>query len=337
MPMRALILFFLGLLVPPTAAADWLIGPRPAPPQGNGPGELVVWETASEAVQARSFAAPQTPAGNSFLPALDPVHGRLYVPTMGGRTVIFDARDLSQVGSMTSVDDGRVAGVSPDGAVLVVVSAHQTAAYATASRERLWRVQGGGNAVAFDADSRYAYVGGNRNDTIQRLNLASGEPDGHYAVARSGDLVRVRDHLYSADMKTGVVSVVELSRGTVTAIQTPEVDPQFDYANMASATAGLMQLAADPEGHRVYAAGFSGNILVFDSDAARYLGSIAVDAGPPGGPDKLSGLALFDHGRKAVVTVENLGLAVVVDLDSQALLRTLEGADSNRWVHVPAP
>lgn len=325
------------VLVSTSQAADWIVGPRPAPAQGNGPGQLAVWVTGSDRVETVAFGEPGTPAGNSFQPGLNTLHQRLYVPTAGGRTVIFDAADLSMVGSMNSIADGRVAAVSPDGNVLVVVSDDRTAAYATSNRERLWQVQGGGNAVAFDEDSRQVYVGGNRSDTIQRISVTTGEPNGHYAVARSGDLVRIHDQLYSADMKTGVVSVVDLSRAEITAIETPEVDPQFDYERVGSATAGLMQLAADPQGHRVYAAGFSGNILVFDSDAARYLGSIAVDAGPPGGPDKLSGLALFDDGRKALVTVENLGLAVVVDLETQQIVRTLPGADSNRWLHLTGP
>lgn len=319
------------------ADAGWIAGARPAPPQGNGPGALAAWQIGTDRVEQIAFGEPHTPAGNSFRIGYDPLHRRVYVPAMAGRTTIFDAADLSMVGSMNSIEGGRVAAVSPDGAVLVVVSEDKTAAYATRSRERLFTVTGGGNALAFDKDSRYVYVGGNRNDTIVRVDLSKGAIDGEYAVARSGDLVRVHDLLYSADMKTGVVSVIDLSSGEVAAIPTPEVDPSFDYGRIGSAHAGLMQLAADPERHRAYAAGFSGNILVFDSDAPRHLGSIAVDAGPPGGPDKLSGLTLFDQGRKALVTVENLGLAVVVDLESQQVLRSLPGADSNRWVRIAGP
>lgn len=333
---------FLGILavwftVTPVWSGEWILGPRPAPPQGPGPGELVAWPVGTERTQRLRFAEPHSPAGNSFYPALDAVRGRVFVPTAGGRTVVFSAADLSMEGSMTSIEGGRVAGVSPDGSVLVVVSAGQTAGYSPASRERQWLVEGGGSALAFDEDSRFAYVGGNGNHSILRVDLSSGARDGHHPVARSGDLVRIRQHLFSADMKTGVVSVLDLNSGEITAIATPEVDPQFDYRNPYAASAGLMQLAADSQAQRVYAAGLSGNILVFDSDAARYLGAIPVDAGPPGGPDKLSGLALFDQGRKALVTVENLGLAVVVDLETQEIVHTLPDANANRWLGVDVP
>ncbi len=257
---------------------------------------------------------------------------RVYVPTAAGRTDIFDASGLNRVGSMTSIRGGRVARVSPDGSVLLVVSGKQTAGYSTGSRKQLFTVPAGGNAVAFDEQRQYAYVGGNRDDSIKRIDIAQGKVSGEFPVARSGDLIRVHDKLYSADMKTGVMSVVDLNSGKVTEIKTPEVDPQFDYKHIGAAHEGFMQLAADPRRHRVYAAGFSGHILVFDSDAARYLGEIKVDAGPTGGPDKLSGLALFDGGDKALATVENLDTAVVVDLESKKITRTLTDAGSNRWV-----
>ena len=99
-----------------------IVGARPAPPKGDGPGQLVTWQTGDNATHRASFGEPGTPAGNSFYVALDPVHQRLYVPTVAGHTYIFDAADLSFIGSMTSVPGGRVAQVSPDGAVLVVAS-----------------------------------------------------------------------------------------------------------------------------------------------------------------------------------------------------------------------
>ncbi len=321
-----------ALSLAPAYGADLIIGARPAPPKGAGPGELVTWQSGSDETDRVPFGEAGTPAGNSFYAAFDPVNQRVYVPTAAGRTDIFDASSMNLAGSMTSIRGGRVAGVSPDGSVLLVISGKQAAGYSTSSRKQLFTVPAGGNAVAFDEQGRYAYVGGNRDDAIKRIDIAQGKISGEFPVAHSGDLIRVHNKLYSADMKTGVMSVVDLNSGKVTEIKTPEVDPQFDYQHIGAAHAGFMQLAADPSHHRVYAAGFSGHILVFDSDAARYLGEIEVDAGPRGGPDKLSGLAVFDGGDKALVTVENLDTAVVVDLESKKITRQLNDSGSNRWV-----
>ena len=52
--------------------------------------------------------------------------------------------------------------------------------------------------------------------------------------------------------------------------------------------------------------------------------------------DKLSGLAVIDHGRDALVTVENLKTTVVVRLSDGAIQRTLTGIASNRWVRLAA-
>lgn len=332
----ALAMLTMVLAVSPAMAAqsDWIVGARPALIKGDGPGELVAWQQDSEETDRVPFGEADTPAGNSFYAAFDPLHQLVYVPTAIGRTDIFAASDLNLIGSMTTIAGGRVAGVSPDGSILIVVSANQTAAYSTATRKRLFRISFGGNAVAFDDRGQYAFVGGNQDQSIKRIDLAQGKIVGEFPVPRSGDLIRVHDRLYSADMKTGVMSVVDLTSGKVTLIRTPEVDPQFDYKHIGAAHKGFMQLAADPRHHRVYAAGFSGNILVFDSASGRYLGEVAVDAGPPGGPDKLSGLAIFDDGEKALVTVENLDTAVVVNLDSKQITRVFPDAGSNRWLVV---
>ena len=89
-----------------------------------------------------------------------------------------------------------------------------------------------------------------RNQSIKRVDVSRGEVAGEIPVARSGDLLRVDNHLYSADMKTGIMSVVDLQSGKVSAIKTPEVDPAFDLC-AHPAHAGFMQLAADPVHHRV--------------------------------------------------------------------------------------
>lgn len=93
-----------------------------------------------------------------------------------------------------------------------------------------------------------------------------------------------------------------------------------------------MQLAVSPHANYVYAAGFSGHILRFSSRRDAYLGQVAVSAGP--GANKLSGLAVLPGGRRGLVTVENRMEAVIVQLDSGKIWKTLPGVASNRWIVV---
>lgn len=337
---RAARTLMLTLLLLPTLAAaaagtaTWIVGAQPAPPKGAGPGELAVWETGSGHARQVQFGAAGSPSGNSFYAGYDAENGLLYVPTVAGHTYIFDTRSFEKVGEFDSIPGGRIARVSPHNHLLLVISPSETAAYTTGQTPRLrFTVKAGGNAVAFEPNGKRAFLGGNRAQQVTAIDTRSGKVVGSYPVARSGDLLWAEGKLYSADMKTGVMSVIDPDSGAVTPIKTDEVDPDFSYAHIGKASAGFMQMDYAPGDHRVYVAGFSGHILAFSTREPKMIGRIPVKA-KPNGPNKLSGLAVFDDGQQALVTVENLGSAVVVSLSDGRILRRLEKVASNRWVEI---
>ena len=311
----------------------WVAGAFLAPPTGPGSGRLEAWHSGTTLTKTVQFAAPKTLQGNSFFVTYDALRHSIYIPTLAGRTYIVGSRTFMPVGSFASIKDARVAAVSPDHRELLVLSPRQTAAYSIARHDRLYVLPFGGNAIAFDPRTNRAFIGSNPGNRITEIDVASGKTLRTLPVGHSGDMIWANGKLFSADMKTGVMTVFDPAANRITRIRTPEVDPHFTYKSIPQATAGFMQLAADPAHHRVYAAGFSGHILAFSSHTRpRYLGEVAVRANPH--VDKLSGLAVVDHGRDAIVTVENLKTAVVVRLSDGAIRQTLPGIASNRWVRL---
>ncbi len=326
-----------SLLLPGVAAAAngttaWIVGARPAPPHGAGPGALMAWEPGTENTRKIEFGQAGTPSGNSFYIGYDAEHALLYVPTAAGRTYMFGAHDLSPAGDFESIPGGRVARVSPHSHLLLVASGTQTAAYSTGASPHLqFTADVGGNAIAFEPNGKRAFIGGNRSEQVTEIDTRSGKVTRRFPVARSGDLLWAEGKLYSADMKTGVLSVIDPDSGAVTAIRTEEVDPHFSYSHIGKAEAGFMQMAYAPGDHRVYVAGFSGHILAFSTREPKMIGQVRVAANAHG-PNKLSGLAVFADGQEAITTVENIGTAVVVSLADGRILRRLDQVASNRWV-----
>ena len=312
---------------------EWALGAHSSPPKGPGPGKLVAWQVGSGNTRTITFGTPQSTSGNSFYVGYDAERHTLYVPTVAGHTDVINARSFAPQGDFSSPAGSRVARVSPNHGVLLVLSSKRTVAYSLPAHKRLFSLSHGGNAVAFSANGNAAYIGGNMNKSLTEVAIPSGKVMHRYPIGHTGDLVRVDGKLFCADMKSGVMSVLNLRSGRIQRIHTPEVDPHFSYHHIPAATAGFMQLAADPQRHRLYAAGFSGHILEFDTQKPAYLGEIAVKASADK-PSKLSGLALVDHGREALTTVENLKTAVLVRLSNGKILRRLPGTISNRWVVV---
>lgn len=315
------------------SGGQWLLGAHSSPPRGPGPGRLVAWKVGTATTRTAGFGKARTASGNSFYVAYDAACNTVFVPTVAGRTDAVDARTLKVKKRFASPPGSRVARVSPDHDLLLVLSGKETAAYALPGHKHLFTIHQGGNAVVFGPDGRSAYIGGNMNGAIVRIALPSGRVTRRYPVGHTGDLVRVDGRLFSVDMKSGVMSVIDLRSGHVQRLHTPEVDPHFSYHHVPAATAGFMQMAVDRAHHRLYVAGFSGHILKFATGKPAYLGEVAVRANSHG-PNKLSGLALFDHGRRALTTVENLKAAVVVRLSNGKILRRLPGTASNRWIVV---
>ncbi|HCA26813.1 MAG TPA: hypothetical protein DEP05_04095 [Betaproteobacteria bacterium] len=279
-----------------------------------------------------TFGTPHTPSGNSFYPAYDSLERIAYVPTVAGVTYLLNPRTLRTVGHFNSLSGGRVARVTPNNRMLLVLSGKKLAAYSTGSgHSRLFILPVGGNAIALSPDGRFAFVGGNMSAHLTEIRLPAGRIVHKFPIKRSGDLVWAHGQVFSANMKTGVVSVLNPHTGKIVAIPTPEKDPAFSYRNILGAAAGIMQLAVSPDGLKVYGAGFSGHILVLSARDDAYLGGIPVAANA-NGPNRLSGLAVVNHGKDAVTTIENLKETVVIRLSDGNILRVLQNTAANRWV-----
>lgn len=311
------------------AAGASAIGVFPAPPVGKGPGKIAFWSIGGRP-RVASFGRAGTPSGNSFYIAYDNLHRKVYIPTFAGTTYVVNARTGHVEGRFATIPGGRVAAISPDHHWLLVLSGKQLAAYALPSHKRRFQLPVGGNALVFDPHGHAVFVGGNMDKTLTEVHLPSGRIVRRFPIHRSGDLVWAHNQIFSADIKTGVMSVLNPKTGRIDHIKTGEVDPNFNYAKIPAAKAGFMQLAVSPNQNYVYAAGFSGHILRFSARRDTYLGRVAVSAGP--GANKLSGLAVLPGGKRGLVTVENRMETVVVRLANGKILRTLPKIASNRWL-----
>lgn len=312
----------------PAAAA---IGAYPAPPTGAGNGRLVVWHSKGNDITDGSFGTPGTASGNSFYLAVDQHNRDLYIPTAAGKTFVLHENSLRPVGHIPTIDGGRVARVTPDGKLLLVLSGKQLAAYSTRDWKPMFHLAVGGNALAISLGGRHAFIGGNRDQVVTQISLPSGAVERTFDVGNTGDLAWANGKIFAANMKTGVMSVIHPRSGKIVRIQTSEVDPSFSYRHIPKATAGFMQLAVSPDQRVVYAAGFSGHILLFSTDHDRYLGEIPVHAEAKG-PNKLSGLTVVDGGAEALVTVENRKESALVRLLDGSIVKVFPGSYSNRWL-----
>ncbi|VAW20938.1 hypothetical protein MNBD_ALPHA12-1638 [hydrothermal vent metagenome] len=308
-----------------------VVGAFPAPPRGNGAGKLVKWSLDSNKPLIGQFGAPKTPSGNSFYIAYDNSTNRLYVPTVAGITYILDAKTLAPLSSFATIAGGRVARVSPDGKSLLVLSGMELAIYSLANNKQLFTAPVGGNALAISNDARFVYVGGNMSKNVTEVSLESAKITRTFPIFGSGDLVMANSKLFSANIKTGVMSVLDPATSKIVNITTDEVDPAFSYRKIGAASAGFMQIDASPDQKYVYAVGFSGNILKFATSDASYVGKISIKAAPTG-PNKLSGFTLVNNGTQAVVTIENRKETALVRMSDGKILKFLAGTASNRWV-----
>lgn len=320
--------------VPTVAAGAVVVGASPAPPSGPGPGTLTVWQPGDATVHQVPFAPAGTMTGSSFYVAADQATHSIFVPTEAGVTKVVSTRSWRVEGSFTSPAGSRVAKVTANGRLVLVESASQTVGYQTTSPYRaVFTASVGGNALVIAPNGKDAFVGGNADTVVTELALPSGKVVRSFAVHRSGDMAWAAGQIFSADIASGVMTIIRPDSGQIIRIATPEVDPTFNYSSIAMATSGFMQLAVSPGQHRVYAAGFSGHILVFSTRLDTYLGEVKITANP-GTANQLSGLAVLPGGRQAVVTVENLSRTLVVSLRTGKVVSSQIDLPSNRWVLV---
>ncbi len=313
-----------------------VVGAFSAPPTGAGPGLLAAWSVNQKEGYTARFASSSSPAGNSFYVAYDAAQQAIYIPTVAGVTDIMSASSNKVTAHFNTIPGGRVAEVVPQYKLVLVLSGKELAAYSTIGAHRmLFHTNVGGNAMVVSPGGKTVYVGGNMDLSLTEVQLPTGAVIHRYPIAQSGDLIWARNQIFSADIKTGVMSILEVKTGRVVHVATPEVDPAFSYTNIPGATAGFMQLAVSPNQAVVYAAGFSGHILKFSAIHDTYLGEIPVKASA-NQPNKLSGIAVLPGGNQALVTVENQKESVVINLMDGTISKTFKQFMSNRWIVLPS-
>jgi len=308
-----------------------LVGAFPSAPMGAGPGKLAEIRLPGDSVHVVHFGKAGTPTGNSFYVAVDAQNQQLFVPSVAGTTNVIDLATNKLVRQFKSISGGRVAIVSPDHSMVFILSGKTLAAYSTNDDTLRYQVPVGGNAMAFNTDGSHLYVGGNMNKTIADINPSNGHIEHQISIGHSGDLAWANGKLFSADIKSGVMSAYNPATDHIYNIETNEVDPNFSYNKILMTKAGFMQLSVSPSQDSVYAAGFSGHILRFSTAEPAYLGQVKVSVGKAG-PDKLSGLAVLPNTDEAITTIENRHESVIVDLHNGKVLKRLPNLASNRWV-----
>lgn len=323
----------MAMLLPAIADATSLpaaIGAFPAPPMGVGPGKFTVLPLHQhDKPYIVSFGRPGTLSGNSFY--LAESNGLAYVPSMAGYTDVINIHSRKRVQHFRTLKDGRVAAISDNNNLLFVLSGKRLAAYSATDGAKRYVVDFGGNAMVLNNDQSRLFVGGNMDNSIAEINTKTGHVVRKIAIGHSGDLAWANGKIFSADMKTGVMSAYDPMTNHTYTMKTPETDPDFNYHDIPMAKAGFMQLAVSPNQKYVYAAGFSGHILRFSTGTPAYLGEIKVDADKTGA-NNLSGLALLDNGKRAITTVENRHESVVLNLRNGHIIKRLPDIASNRWV-----
>lgn len=316
---------------PNVASPQFLVGAFPSPPMGAGPGKLAEIVLPDGTAQVVHFGKADTLAGNSFYVGVDTRNQQLFVPSVAGTTDVIDLATHKLMRQFKSIPGGRVAMLSPDRSMVFILSGKALGAYSTSDGTLRYQVPVGGNAMVFNTDGSHLYVGGNMHKTIADINPSNGHIEHQIPIGHSGDLAWANGKLFSADIKSGVMSAYNPETDHIYNIETNEVDPNFAYNKILMAKAGFMQLSVSPSQDSVYAAGFSGHILRFSTTEPSYLGQINITAGKAG-PNKLSGLAVLPNSDKAITTVENRHESVIVDLKNGKILKRLPNIVSNRWV-----
>lgn len=312
-----------------------VVGAFPAPVMGAGPGTLASWSLHPSSTRVGHYGQPDTLTGNSFYFGYSAANHSIFAPTYGGTTYIINSATLQTTGKFTSIPGGRIAHVVPNRHLLLVLAGNSLAAYGLNTHQQLFQDSIGGNALITSPNGKIAYVGGNMDSVITAVNARTGAVLHTYPVPQIGDMVWAHGQIFAADIQTGVMTALNPRTDAVVTIPTSEFDPNFSYSDIPAATAGFMQLAVGPHHRTVYAAGFSGHILKFSAVQDKYLGEVAVNANPGTTGNKLSGLAVLPGGNEALVTVENLGESVVVNLSNGSIVKTFPNFASNRWVVTP--
>lgn len=303
------------------ASGDVLVGAAGSPPSGPGNGVLIVDDVGAK----RTWTIPLATGANAFRAAID--HNMVYVPTLQGTTYVVSLTSHRVVSRFATPTGARIANIANADHLLVITGPQDVAAYSLPALKPVWHIHQGGNALA--VVGRTAYLSSNMATTTSILNLATGRIVGSVPVGQIEDSVYdPKQHtLWLANWNNGDMTVVNTRSNRVVKVIQEKEGGGFTMTNMMGSTGGFMQLAVGPAGRHVYAASFSGNIMVYDAARTAFQGDIRI----PVPMAKLSGIAIDPSGRYAYTTVESQKETVSVSLKTGRVVSTAPGVMSNRW------
>lgn len=300
---------------------DLLIGAAASPPSGSGQGYLVIDHVGSRQLNE----IPLAPGANAFLVA---VSGRMvYVPTLQGQTYVVSLNANRVVRTFASPVGARIATLAQAGHLLLITGPNSVTAYHLPSMRQAWQLHIGGNAMAVAGAS--AYLSSNTADSTHVIDVATGQivaalPVGHIEDSAYDPQAHT---LWLANWTNGDMTIVNtLTNQVVTTIQEAE-GGGFNLSNMMGSSGGFMQVTVGPSGRHVYAASFSGNIMVYDAVKNVFEKNITTNLPMA----KLSGIAIDPSGHYAYVTVESLKETVSIALKTGQVASVQPNLMSNRW------
>lgn len=310
----------------PLASGDVLVGAAASPPMGNGNGNLLF-----ESVQMpKTVQVPLTAGANAF--AIGMAGNVAYVPTLQGKTYVVDLNSHQVTSAFSTPPGARIANVSQAHHLLVVTGAKNVTAYSLPALKQVWQLETGGNTLSIAGNM--AYLASNSAPVTRVIDLQSGKIVSTIPVGMIEDSVydKQQHTLWLANWNNGDMTIVNtLNNKVVKTIQEAEgggfsMQDMGNMNSMMNAKGGFMQLAVGPRGNHVYAASFSGNIMVYNAMQNMFEKDIPTVPGA-----KLSGIAIDPSGKYAYTTVESKMETVAVSLQTDQVVSTYPKLESNRW------
>ncbi len=302
--------------------SDVLIGAAASPPAGPGNGTLSITSIGMKHI----WTVPLAPHANAFQVVVG--HGLVYVPTLGGKTYVVSIAAHQVVSSFSSPANVRIATMADADHLLILTSASSVTAYALPSYKQVWQMpKFGGNTLAVVGP--YGYLSSNGSSSTSVIDLKNGHVVNTIPVGHIESSVYDPQHhtLWLADWTNGDMTIVNTMTNRVIKVIQRKEGGGFSMSNKMNSSGGFMQLAVSPSGESVYAASFSGNIMVYNALTNTFQKDIPVKVPMA----KLSGLAIDPSGQYAYTTVESDDETVAVSLKTSQIVGKETGLMSNRW------
>ncbi|PSR34086.1 MAG: hypothetical protein C7B46_06705 [Sulfobacillus benefaciens] len=301
--------------------SDLLVGAAASPPSGPGNGQLLITSMGT----GHTLKLPLSTGANAFTLAID--KNMVYVPTLQGTTYVVSLLSHKIIQQFATTPGARIANIGRENNVLLVTGPNNVTAYSLSTLHQLWQTTVGGNALSVVGS--HAYLSSNLMSSTLEIDLATGRIVNTIPVGHIEDSVydSARHTLWLANWSTGDMTIVDTLTNTVLKVIHETGGGGFSVANMMSSPGGFMQITVGPRGQHVYAASFSGNIMVYDALTNTFDKNIPVDIPMA----KLSGIAIDPSDQYAYTTVESHQETVSISLKTDKIVSIATGMLSNRW------